>query len=103
MIQGVPQIQDVPQNRSTSPIQPNQTGFGRNKNRKTFNSVLAVDTATQVCGMVTNMSMNVTCCKLLAFRASLTTVYWYLRKSMCVTHVSVLVPYGSRCTSVKYK
>ena len=53
--------------------------------------------------MVTNMSMNVTCCKLLAFRASLTTVYWYLRKSMCVTHVSVLVPYGSRCTSVKYK
>ena len=71
IVQGVPQIQDVPQNRSTSPIQPNQTGFGRNKNRKTFNSVLAVDTATQVCGMVTNMSMN---------------VYWYLRKSMNETH-----------------
>ena len=71
-IQGVPQIDPLLQFNQTKPVSAEKT-------EKHLIQVPAVDIATQVCGMVTNMSMNETHCTLLAFRASLTMVYWYLR------------------------
>ena len=87
-IQGVPQIDPLLQFNQTKPVSAGT------KTEKTFNSVSAVDIATQICNLLRKHMYVLEHCKLLVtlFLGPKAQIRW---SCVSVPNNSVLVPYGS--------